>query len=516
MPSSKLAPSLRPTYEQVDQGVDVSPGHRPPICTAGQRSQDLPGAGFFRLARQRPTTENAAPALGRSGPVRRERPADQDIVDRHPVDHLRVATLGRCVLGQNAGGDLVIARRQRQPHLEIAGPLVGFLRIEIGVQQPHAPPVNAQVDPRRRQPGRTAATDPDRERVFGIEGEEVPEQEAAAQVRRQSVDLLVAGARARRVFLDHRPWCADADRQSAGAPRRRQVLLDVQRRHRQHIADVVEPVAGVVGRQVARVIEVEPQQVTHRVAVFRAIQPMDCRRARDGVLVGRAIELGLDPAHQARCRAGVRPRPSRRRHLAGPQFPQHLLEHRRLRRHVGGVHAGQRQTGGQRAVVVAPETVAGDRRLEDVASARLVRLPSLRAGVRNRNEASHDRHQQRHLNNGCPVTACEFTIGHGENAARLVCAAAWRRRRAGRRPERCRDAGRLRTLRGGATPRPRRRHRPRRAGRRRSRDPTRRFHATRLGRGSGRHRDRSIPARRRRRPRHRRRKTAKRRCCSPA
>ena len=75
------------------------------------------------------------------------------------------------------------------------------------------------------------------------------------------------------------------------------VLLHQQRREAQRVADVVEAVAGVVGREVFFGVVVDAHQVADRVAVFGPIEPTE--RDVAGVGIGRvdAERVGLDPVN---------------------------------------------------------------------------------------------------------------------------------------------------------------------------------------------------------------------------
>ena len=65
-----------------------------------------------------------------------------------------------------------------------------------------------------------------------------------------------------------------ADGQAAHQPRDRHVPFQQRRRHRKHVADIVEAVARIVHRQRRPGLDIERQHVANRVAVLRAIQAM--------------------------------------------------------------------------------------------------------------------------------------------------------------------------------------------------------------------------------------------------
>ncbi len=50
------------------------------------------------------------------------------------------------------------------------------------------------------------------------------------------------------------------------------VLFEQERRDREHVADIVEAITGVVGRKLFLRLEVEPRQVANRVAIFDTIE----------------------------------------------------------------------------------------------------------------------------------------------------------------------------------------------------------------------------------------------------
>ena len=101
-----------------------------------------------------------------------------------------------------------------------------------------------------------------------------------------------------------------------------EVLLHQHRRHRQHLADVVESFARVVGREVAVGAEFDPEQVANRVGVLGAIEPArgDPPRIRLHAGVG-ARELRLEELDQGVDLLG-RPLDVLRRHLASLELAE--------------------------------------------------------------------------------------------------------------------------------------------------------------------------------------------------
>ena len=360
-----------PHREQAHEGIDVGVGDGAPVCAPGQRGQDAPRARRLGPAGGRAADEEPPPALGVARPRRPVGAADEHVVDGHAVGRPAPGALAPGVLGQEPRRDLVLARREGHAHLEDAAALVRLLGVEVGVEQADPGAVDAHVELRGRHAGGAPPPHSHLNRVLGVEGKVVIEQDAAARVGGQPRDLAVPPRPPRgAVTLNDGDGGAGADHEPADAPRRRHVLLDVQRRHRQHVADVVEPVAGVVGRQVARVVEVEPQEIAHRVAVLGPVQPVDGRRAGVGPLGRGAVQPGLEPRHELGPVAGVRGGPAGRRHLPRPELVQDLLEDRGLLPHRRVGHAGQGQAGGAGPVVVAGETVAVDGGSQEVAGRR--------------------------------------------------------------------------------------------------------------------------------------------------
>ena len=105
-----------------------------------------------------------------------------------------------------------------------------------------------------------------------------------------------------------------------------QILLHQHRREREHVGDVVEPVAGVVLRKIVGGPEIDAEQLADGVVVFRAVQPPRRHtariRRRDPI---DARELALEPAGDALPLLLVRLVLFHRRHLAAPEHPDHVF-----------------------------------------------------------------------------------------------------------------------------------------------------------------------------------------------
>ena len=84
------------------------------------------------------------------------------------------------------------------------------------------------------------------------------------------------------------PWPA-GDRLRGG-----EVLVEERRRDLQRAGDVVEAVVRIVTRQQGRRVDLEAQQVAHRVGVF-AVQAVQAHMARCDLAACRRIDTGLQP-----------------------------------------------------------------------------------------------------------------------------------------------------------------------------------------------------------------------------
>ncbi len=76
------------------------------------------------------------------------------------------------------------------------------------------------------------------------------------------------------------------------------VLFQEERRHRKHVADGVEAVAGVIGGKLFVGFEVESRQVADRVAVLDAVQAANRDAAGVDILGIDAERFALDPVGQ--------------------------------------------------------------------------------------------------------------------------------------------------------------------------------------------------------------------------
>ena len=102
----------------------------------------------------------------------------------------------------------------------------------------------------------------------------------------------------------------------------RHVFLDEQRRHREHVADRVEAVAGVVARKVFGDIGIEPHEVADGVGVFGTVEPSQHHTA--GIRPGgiETEDVSLHEADQLRAVVGRRSGLVGRGHRLGAEISQ--------------------------------------------------------------------------------------------------------------------------------------------------------------------------------------------------
>ena len=162
--------------------------------------------------------------------------------------------------------------------------------------------------------------------VLAVHREVVRDGGAAARAERLARQRLVLAE----IALDRvgdlgRRGVALADGQAADFGRRRDVALEQRRRHAQHVGDVVEAVARVVGRQQGRGVHVERQQIADRVLVFGAVHAV--QRRASWIRLGRrgAVDRVLDRAGEGVERRTLGPLGAGRRHHAGAHLADHLL-----------------------------------------------------------------------------------------------------------------------------------------------------------------------------------------------
>jgi hypothetical protein len=266
----------------------------------------------------------------------------EELHNQVAVAILRVGVVGLVVIVDERRRDVADAAR----HARVHGVRLRSRGNRLHVDARDLLAVDAQRHARRIGPGLLAVR-ASTEHVLAVAREAVlhphlagREQHvlvAAQHASLRALELLRAEVRARRM-----PGVLDDDRARGDAVRHREILLHQDVGHREHVADVVESVADVIGRELARRVVVDADEIADRVLVLAAVEPAQRHAAGiDGASAGRARgrsaharggvlvagEVGVDPrAHRVdfgtpRTRA-LRARRQHRRHLGAHQRPR--------------------------------------------------------------------------------------------------------------------------------------------------------------------------------------------------
>ena len=122
--------------------------------------------------------------------------------------------------------------------------------------------------------------------------------------------------------------------------------------------DVVETVAGFIGRQQPIDIDRQMQQIANRIGVLRPVEAMNGNGRRRRASGGAAVEGGLEHRNELLDGARRRSGPTRRGHHAPTQLRDDFLPDGGCRINVGWVERIERQARGLQLLVVATDTVA--------------------------------------------------------------------------------------------------------------------------------------------------------------
>src|SRR5436190_1848784 len=102
-----------------------------------------------------------------------------------------------------------------------------------------------------------------------------------------------------RKFINDRRWESRPDGGAADLPRGRQISLEQRWVDSERAGDIVEPIAGVVGRKKRGNIDIHVEQVADRVAVFDPVEPMQRLCSADIRMPGGGlVKLGLELHNQ--------------------------------------------------------------------------------------------------------------------------------------------------------------------------------------------------------------------------
>ena len=377
-----------PVVEHKDP-LDVFVGNGPAVGPSRDGRQDLPRARGLLLrgrAGFRTAGEDAVAArrpFDRPGAARFVRPRDRQALDvgleariasrtltgERPQVQLADSLRLRRGLAQEGDADLVRPGGDRRPHLEgldlrriETARIVGIGRLADGQQRdPLAVDGDLQVvrlDAQR--PVRQNLED-----VLGVLGKVVVDDHAAAGAERQPFHApVLPQIGGDPEGLGRRRRHGRGDGEPADLARGRQIPLHQGRRDAEHAGDVVEAVAGVVGREQVVDADVQGEQIADRVAVLGPAQAMEGLRPA-GVRFGRrrGVELAFDPGAEAVVGLPVGTRAGPGRHGAGAQLADHLLPCLGMRRDVADVQRLEREAAGLETVVVAGDTEAVHERL---------------------------------------------------------------------------------------------------------------------------------------------------------
>ena len=404
MPSSK-PPSRRPVAEEVEQRLDVPAVDGPAVRPAGQLAENAAGAGFLLFGRGRPVRpagEDLAAARRVAGTLDGVGAADRDLLDRRVlvvplVDEAAVAPvarlqhpfqLGRPPHERDAHRPLARLRREADLQVGVAGVHVvlplgvpgdvpreaqrGHLPHRVGVadREPlDEGAVHAHVQLLRRRVAddvvREVPVEADPYRVLAVDGEVVPNRDAAARAERQQVvlPLVLHQAGMHPVGRDGGADGGDADGEAADAARGREVPRHQVRRDREHVAVVVEAVlVGVVGRQQLGDVDVDREEVADGGVVLgpvQAVERLAAARVRAGE--GHGVDLALEPRGDGAVGGLGGPRAARRRHRPRAELDDDPLPGLGVGADVREVVGVEGQVGRAQPIVVAAHAEPVDR-----------------------------------------------------------------------------------------------------------------------------------------------------------
>ena len=329
-----LATGPRVVVEPAQQR-DVGGGGGPAIGAPREPGQDLGGARRLAGGGLRRAEEDAPAAGGVARPAIAVRPADGHAADdgdgtgnptapRVPerIPHLLDEGLGPAEEGD---ADVVGAGRHRRAHDQPAArEICAVVARRPRLSDRHQGDLLA-VHRHFQAVGGPAAPHPpqlDLDLVVGVPGKQVGDPGAAPRPEGQGADPIVlrlVGGDAIGVGSDA-GWGA-AHREPAHPPSRRQIPFEQRFRQAQGHPDVVEPVAGIVGRQQVIDLHLDRQQIPHHVPVLGPIEPVHRGRAtRIRPPLGRRVEPAFEPAGQVVQHAGLGPGAAGRRHHARPEL----------------------------------------------------------------------------------------------------------------------------------------------------------------------------------------------------
>ena len=198
------------------------------------------------------------------------------------------------------------------------------------------------------------------ERIFAVQRKWMSDGQSAVGAKREILphpDVLMRKL-GRLVDRAAGPDGGVADGQPAHLGGSRHVAVHEARRHREDIGVVIEPDAGVIGREESR-IDHQIQQVPHSGHVFEAVQPM---RGRPSGVERRFVECRLEVGDKRVERDFLGTRTPRRRHLPAAQFEHDFFEHAGAAGRLRQIDVVERQTAGLQPGVVTGHAVPVEKR----------------------------------------------------------------------------------------------------------------------------------------------------------
>ena len=203
--------------------------------------------------------------------------------------------------------------------------------------------------------------------VVSSRREVVARGDAAASPERQifALPIVLHHVLGNFEHFERGPLWRQRGREPGHLTRHRQVPLQVRRRDRQRVGELVEAaVGGFVAGQLRPHVEIEAEQIADGVVVFRAVQAMDGADSA-GVRIGRprAIELGLEQVDDRIIGLRVRTGPAWRRHRARSKLLDDALPHVSVRGRLARIHRAEGKASRARLVVVTTDAIPIEHRL---------------------------------------------------------------------------------------------------------------------------------------------------------
>ena len=213
----------------------------------------------------------------------------------------------------------------------------------------------------------------DAQHVVAVAGKVVPDGGAAPRPERQVLahPPVLHQQRRHRIAHDVGLDRGVPDGETADRARRGHVPREQPRRDGQDGGVVVEAERHVVGRQQGLGVDLQVEQIAHRVGVLQPVEPMNRRAPRVGMVGRPPVERPLEPSAERVVDGRLRPRAPGRRHRPRVQLLQDLLPHLGVGAHLLQIGGVEGEVPGQRAPVVAGDAVA----VEDGPVGRRRRLP---------------------------------------------------------------------------------------------------------------------------------------------